>query len=296
MRYRKLFMSTGIALACAGAILSATASAQPLPLVAAHRGGALLLPENTLPAFRNAASMGVQILEFDMNLTADDQLVVMHDTSVNPEVCMPLAGAKVDYAPIRQLTLAQMREFDCGSRHRAGYASAKSLPGTRVTTLDEILSTFRDGKVLFFGETKIPAQPAGEPIDPVKFARLIEAGVRKYGLEDRFILQSSDYRTIDAMHDINPRIRTCLVRANRYKPEYLGLARAHHAGCEVIPAADIDATQVRELQANDVWVFGDVADNETMWREHEKLGVHAIITNDPAGLIAFEKGKAQGNN
>ena len=56
------------------------------PIVIAHRGGALLMPENTLPAFDNAIALGAEVLEFDMVMTADDQLVVQHDPTINASV------------------------------------------------------------------------------------------------------------------------------------------------------------------------------------------------------------------
>ena len=44
--------------------------------IEAHRGGRALLPENTLPAFANALSMGVDTLELDVGITADNVLVI----------------------------------------------------------------------------------------------------------------------------------------------------------------------------------------------------------------------------
>ncbi|HEY0595650.1 glycerophosphodiester phosphodiesterase, partial [Sphingopyxis sp.] len=58
----------------------------PIAIIA-HRGGALLRPENTMPAFRHAATLGVEYLEFDMEMTADDRVVVYHDATINPDFC-----------------------------------------------------------------------------------------------------------------------------------------------------------------------------------------------------------------
>lgn len=49
------------------------------PLVAAHRGGAQLWPENSLLAFRNALALGVDFLETDVHVTADGEVVILHD-------------------------------------------------------------------------------------------------------------------------------------------------------------------------------------------------------------------------
>jgi glycerophosphoryl diester phosphodiesterase len=51
----------------------------PRMLVAAHRGGAGLWPENSLLAFENALKLGVDGLECDVHLTRDGEVVVLHD-------------------------------------------------------------------------------------------------------------------------------------------------------------------------------------------------------------------------
>ena len=48
--------------------------------VQAHRGGAGLMPENTIPAMQHALDLGVNTLEFDLHLSGDGQVVVSHDS------------------------------------------------------------------------------------------------------------------------------------------------------------------------------------------------------------------------
>jgi glycerophosphoryl diester phosphodiesterase len=63
--------------------LVATAPAGSSWLVAAHRGGAALWPENSPMAFRSAVALGVDVLEFDVHLTADGEPVVIHDATLS---------------------------------------------------------------------------------------------------------------------------------------------------------------------------------------------------------------------
>ena len=51
--------------------------------VAAHRGDWIYVPENSIPALTNAIQMGVEIMETDVRLTKDDQLVIMHDETLD---------------------------------------------------------------------------------------------------------------------------------------------------------------------------------------------------------------------
>jgi len=273
-------LATATLLATAAPVAAAPANG---PMVVAHRGGALLWPENTLPAFDKAVEMGAEILEFDMQVTADDQLVITHDATVNASFC---TAPDVAPAPIRSLTLAQVRRFDCGSGHRDIYPSQQAVPGSHMPTPDEFFARYKGSNALFYGEIKIPRKEEGV-IDPVAFAGMVAAAVKKAGLEDRFILQSADYSAIDAMHAAAPRIRTCLLSPWRYDVDVLEQARTHHASCVLLRLKDADAARVKQLQAAGVMVFSEVIDNETSWAAYLARGDDALFTNDPKGLIAF---------
>lgn len=291
MKYRIFARRIAIASLTTCAILGAAASAAaPLeatrPIVVAHRGGAALMPENTIPAFDYALRLGVDMLEFDIEMTADDQLVVQHDGTVNSTFCTAAPGSGVTPGPVRNLTLAQLKRFDCGSKHRDIYPNQAAVPGTRMPTPAALFARYKSAKAIFYGEAKMPGPGEGD-VDTVLFTRKIEAVVRKFRLEDRFILQSSDYRTIDAMHVINPRIRTCLLRPWDAKTDFLDLARKHHATCMLLRLQDADAAQVKRLREAGVMVISEVIDDETNWRNYLARGDDALFTNDPAGLIAF---------
>jgi glycerophosphoryl diester phosphodiesterase len=56
----------------------------PKPPVIAHRGASLYAPENTLPAFQLAILQGADAIELDVKLSADGQVVVIHDQTIDP--------------------------------------------------------------------------------------------------------------------------------------------------------------------------------------------------------------------
>lgn len=273
--------------------LPTTAKADPVEVpveVIAHRGGAMNRSENTLPAFRHAAEIGAQWLEFDMLMTADDRIAVYHDAEINPAFCAPDKDAAIQAGPVRGLTFAELRQFDCGAGVRPAYAVPGHVraPGARIPSLDEVLAGFKDSDARFFAETKFPKPTPGLPdIDPVKFASMLDEAVRKHGLEDRLVLQSFDFRTIDAMHRINPRIRTCLLGAPKLTRDYAALLGRHHASCIVLGAAAVDRNGVAALRKAGVLVFSDVVDTPAEWRTYVDLGMSAIFTNDPASALEF---------
>ncbi|HAJ37065.1 MAG TPA: hypothetical protein DCL15_15395 [Chloroflexi bacterium] len=95
------------------------------PFVVAHRGARLLEPENTLRAFLLALVQGADALETDLRFTADDQLILFHD----PTLERTTEGAGV----VRDHTLAQIKALR--TRHPAGH-----LATDRVPTLAELIA------------------------------------------------------------------------------------------------------------------------------------------------------------
>jgi glycerophosphoryl diester phosphodiesterase len=93
--------------------------------IAAHRGASASRPENTISAFREAARLGAHQIELDIRATADGQLVVIHDATVDRTT----SGRGL----VSELTLDQIRELDAGSWKGARFR------GERVPTLVEAL-------------------------------------------------------------------------------------------------------------------------------------------------------------
>jgi glycerophosphoryl diester phosphodiesterase len=92
----------------------------------AHRGCLDTHPENTLPAFRQAIELGAQMIEFDIQLTKDSFMVIMHDESVDRTT-----NGK---GKVSDLTLAEIRQLDAGSKKDPQFA------GTDVPTFEETLA------------------------------------------------------------------------------------------------------------------------------------------------------------
>lgn len=80
--------------ALCAALLQACCSSQPIDLQA-HRGGAGLMPENTLSAMENALKMGINTLEFDLQVSADGQVVVSHDNYFHPRCAIRPDGSLI---------------------------------------------------------------------------------------------------------------------------------------------------------------------------------------------------------
>ncbi|MGH7373955.1 MAG: glycerophosphodiester phosphodiesterase [Candidatus Rokuibacteriota bacterium] len=127
------------------ALLGAAAGAQGMvaSFFAAHRGGALLWPENSLLAFRNATAMGADYLEMDVHLTRDGEVVVIHD----PTLDRTSTGA----GPVRDRTLAELASLRL--KDRGGVVTEERIP-----TLDQVVALAAAGKRQMLLEIKVDAQ------------------------------------------------------------------------------------------------------------------------------------------
>lgn len=145
------------------------------PLLIAHRGGAGLAPENTMEAFRQAVEVWeADILEMDVRITADDELVVCHDETVDRT--SDATGA------VSEMTWAELCEVDAGHRFRDpdGAATFRDC-GVRIPRFEDVLEAFPDVRLNVDAKT-----PGAAP-------RLVEI-VRRHAAEHRVLLAADRER------------------------------------------------------------------------------------------------------
>jgi len=238
-------------------------------------------PENTMPAFEYAMQVGVDVLELDVAVTKDNVLVVSHNPTLLPSIC---TGPKPNTA-IRELTLAEVREYDCGSLKNPDFASQQTVPGTRISTLDEVFSKFGSSKVEFNVETKSYRDKPEYTPEPEEFSSLMLAVIRKHHLESRVIVQSFDFRTLVAMKKLAPEIRLSALYSGPAK-DFVEIAR--EAGAQIISPIYplVNKEQVAAAHQAGLQVVPWTANTAASWDKLIDAKVDAIISDDPAALIA----------
>jgi glycerophosphoryl diester phosphodiesterase len=249
-----------------------------------HRGARAMRPENTLPAFEYAIAQGVDALELDMAVTKDGVLVVSHD----PELRSPVCTGPRDKVAIHSLTLAEVREWDCGGKQNPLFAKQQTFPGTKMPTLDEVFALAPKGKFLFNIETKItPKNPELAP-SPEEFVRLALAMIRKHHLEARVVLQSFDFRTLQEMKKAAPEIRLSALYSGAAK-DFVEIAK--EAGAQIVSPEFhlVTPERVKAAHAAGLEVLPWTADRPEDWEKLAAARVDGIITDDPAALIAWLK-------
>ncbi|MBI1788578.1 MAG: glycerophosphodiester phosphodiesterase [Acidobacteria bacterium] len=249
-----------------------------------HRGARAVRPENTPPAFEYAIAAGVDVLELDMAVTKDDVVVVSHDPVMNAEICRGPGGAR----PIRSMTLAEVRQWDCGALRNPRFPRQQPVPGTRMPTLDEVLALAPRGSFHFNIETKIFADRPELAPPPDRFAQLVLEVVRKHHLESRVILQSFDFRTLRAMKRLDPRIRLSALDEDG-RLDFVELAR--EAGSTIVSPHYplVTPEKVKAAHAVGLQVVPWTANEPKDWDALVAAKSDAIISDDPAALIQYLK-------
>ncbi|MBW8483174.1 glycerophosphodiester phosphodiesterase [Actinomadura sp. PM05-2] len=181
--------------------------------VQAHRGGAGLVVENTLPAFANALRLGVSTLELDVRLTRDGRAVVAHDRRVGAATCRdtgPAAPGDPAYpyvgAYVNALTLAQVRTLDCGSATLPRFPGQRAAPGARMPLLAEVFDLVRRSRATGVRvNVELKAEPGG-PTPRERFVQVAAREIRRARIARQVIVQSFDWGALRLMRRAEPRL------------------------------------------------------------------------------------------
>ncbi len=155
----------------------------------AHRGGAKLAPENTIPAFDNGMALGADGLELDVQLSSDDVPVVIHDKTLD--------RTTNETGPVHARTVDQLARVDAGHAFTRDGAHSFRGQGIGIPTLETVLRRYPATRVII--EMK-----GGEP----ELAGAVARVVRRVGALERICVGSFHQSAIDALRRDSPEIVT----------------------------------------------------------------------------------------
>ncbi|MFL6691318.1 MAG: glycerophosphodiester phosphodiesterase family protein [Alphaproteobacteria bacterium] len=167
-----------------------------------HRGGAGLRPENTLEAFRHAVERGCDGAELDIQLTRDGKVVVLHDFTLNPDICRDASGGWLQRAspPVCELTLGELQQFNVGrakpdSNYAAAHPLVKWSDSARIPTLAQVIDVARAAPRSFqlFVELKTSFLDRNLSATPIALAEAALQVLQEYGYLEHTTLVSFDW-------------------------------------------------------------------------------------------------------
>lgn len=299
-----------------------SAASEPAPPafdLRGYRGARGLAPENTLAGIDQALAVGVTTLALDIVATADDVLVAYAEPLLVPEITRDPSGAYIEERlPVRGLTLEELQRFDVGrirpgTEYARAYAEQITRDRARIPTLQaafDRVAELEAHHVRFALDMRIrPDRPDLAP-EPKDLAALVAALVRENGLEERVVVESYDWRLLDALAEIAPEIaRGCrtaeiafdTLRAGEPGPsawlngrdidDFGGSAAraAADAGCVVWAPdhRDLDLEALEEARAHGLKVVPGLVNETAEMRRMLALGVDGLTTDFPNRLRAL---------
>lgn len=260
------------------------ASSQTKPLNIAHRGARSLAPENTMAAAQAALDAGADMWELDVAVTADGELVLLHDDTL--ERTSNARDVYPERLPwmVNTFSLEELRALDFGSwfNHQDPYKQIaqgavtqemqQSYVGEPIPTLREALTFTRDNDWRVNVEIKdATSTPADQDV-----VEKVVALIDELGMADRVVISSFNHSYLTRAKAANPAIDTAaLVEQGSRDPaalvKELG-AEGYNPNYKHINARDVPA-----LRAAGVDVY--------VWTVNDVNVMRGLIENNATGII-----------
>lgn len=241
-------------------------------LIASHRGGALQWPENSPTSFANTAKLPVDQVEFDIHPTADGEIVVMHDSTLD--------RTSNGTGPIAECTLAELKSV-----------TLKGTDGEAMLTLSELCAIFAPTAITLRMEVKYDTQR--RPYPGLVAAAL--AVLDRHGLRGRTVITSFLADTVaEAVAASGTAGAIWLVSPD--VQDYIGLdgiaAVARAAGAKTLGIRHnrLDADILATLRGHGLAVGAWAVNDEAAIRKVLGLGVDVFTTDMPSAALAIRAG------
>jgi glycerophosphoryl diester phosphodiesterase len=278
-----------------GEITQVIATSTPFRIIA-HRGARSLAPENTILAAQRALELGADGWELDVAMTADQELVVLHDNTLER------TSDAAQVFPTRQpwvvetFTLDELRRLDFGSwflsedpfgQIAAGAVSPEaqaSMVGTPIPTLREALEFTRHSHWWVNVEIK---DASGTPADTVIVGRVV-ALIEELGMGDQVLISSFNHTYLRQVKALQPQLATGVL-VNGYVADPLALvsdleAQAYHPSLKAVLPEQVQTLRQQGYLVY-VWTVNEESDLHTL----AQAGVNGVFTDFPQRMIAAIK-------
>jgi len=225
----------------------------------AHRGASALFPENTLLAFGRAIEQGVDALEIDIHRTADDELVVIHDPT--------LERTTNGFGAVRGHSLQEIRQLDAGQSEK-------------VPLLTEVIQLAREAQIRLCVEIK-----GATETEELAIAEAIIRTLEAANFLSQAIVTSFSSRALLRAKALNPEVSTMLdpsPQDGSLTPHQV-CAQALRAGanCLSYDFRFLTPEIVRECQLTGLSLWPWDPDEPADIQQVLSLDVQGVMTNRP---------------
>ncbi len=269
----------------------------------AHRGGAGLMPENTISAMKNAMKLHVNTLEFDLQLSSDGKVVVSHDNYFHPRYSMRPDSTLIQKADPKEylytMPYDSIAKYDVGLRPVSRWPEQKKISEHKPLASDliDFTESYAKSNNLSFFRYNIEIKSRtgeGEGTlwpDYKEFCDKCIPLLLSKNLGDRLVVQSFDIRALEYIHENWPGVELSFLTEDEadikeilsrlsfqprwWSPIHTSVTRENVAYCKALGIKVVP------------WTVDEPEDISRM----VSLGVDAIISNYPDRLVKIVKGQ-----
>jgi glycerophosphoryl diester phosphodiesterase len=226
--------------------------------IIAHRGASSLAPENTLVSFEKAIELGVDYIELDIRLSADDSVMVIHDETLERTTNGSGRVDALSYEALKKLSAGYESEF------------GNSYGDEKIPTLMEVLKLAK-------GKVKVCIDMKNVPETSV----VVE--VEKVNMAEDVVLMSYNIDKLKRLEDLVPKFKTVLINNNLTS---IDIELAQKAGAFAVSGSWVSNPLLIKTAHNkglEFWVgiIADPAKAQTLF----DLGVAAVVTKHPQRMV-----------
>ncbi|MBY8983951.1 MAG: hypothetical protein KGD65_02685 [Candidatus Lokiarchaeota archaeon] len=221
-------------------------------LIIGHEGASTIAPGNTLKAFRKAIELKADLIEFDLQFSKDNEMVIHHDSNI-------LNTSGYD-GLIREMTLKELKKLDFGE-------------GEKIITLKELIKIAKDRIGLLF-DLKAPGLDEN----------LVEV-LRNENLGNQSIVSSFSFNLLIKIQRIDNSLKFGLLLSEEMKSKQILIKRIQKAVKNNFYSIHlhfsvIDHQVIEFCHENNLKVFGWTVNDEKDMRHLIQMGIDGIITDD----------------
>ena len=240
--------------------------------VTAHRGFSRKAPENTLPAFEAAMDCGADYIELDVQLTADDVLVVCHDDKLD--------RTTDGTGKLSSYTYDELMQFSAGS----WFGKDGEFDDVRIPSMTEVLDLV--GKDIMLN---IEIKRSG---DPKRTAEKVVELVEEYGIVNSCYVTSFSYPALKKVKQLNPKIKTAFIANLATATSYAQLPYIDAVSMNYL---FVNQSVVNSAHHNGKRIFVWTVDRQSEMQKMMALGVDNIITDRPDRALDVVNSKSVGD-
>jgi glycerophosphoryl diester phosphodiesterase len=221
-----------------------------------HRGTAGLRPENTRVGFEKAIELGLDMVELDIQLTKDNQIVVIHDSDL-----VRIAGKNIK---IEDLTLAQLKQVDIGSHFAPAFSQQ------RIMTLKELIDLVK-GKMMLNIELKMSTTKS-----ELLIAKLVDL-LAEERFSDEVIISSFKH---SYLQEIGSKFKTAIL-INSCPVDPVAMIESANADGVHPNYKFLTPDLINRVQSRGYFVNTWTVNKQSEIKKLEEFGVDGIITDEP---------------